>query len=144
MKASSSGIACVIIASIIGALAQLLFKMGSASTIKAIIVNILDENTFLTAEILITNPVLKNGLITLGGFILYGAGAFFFVLALRKGELSVIYPLFAANYVWVALISAFYFNEEIKSIEWIGIGAIMVGICIIGWKEGKPLEGTTE
>ena len=39
------------------------------------------------------------------GYFLYGLGAVLFTLALRDGELSVLYPVISLTYVWVAILS---------------------------------------
>ncbi len=123
----------VILASIGGATAQLFFKLGSASTIGTLINKVTSQSLITTILTVFTDPILKNGLYTFIGLSLYGTVALLLILALRKGELSIIYPLFAANYVWVALISAFYFDEHIQILEWAGIAAIVVGISCIGY-----------
>jgi len=59
------------------------------------------------------NPTFV-GLLTnfplLGGLALYGIGAALMVVALRHGELSVLYPLISLSYVWVAVLSVLVFG----------------------------------
>ncbi len=133
MRTPKSSIILILLASITGALAQFLFKKGSESTISTIVGKVLSQDLYTTATTLFSDNILKNGFFTFVGFSFYGFGALLLVLALRKGELSIIYPLFAANYVWVALISVFYFGEEIKSIEWLGIALIVCGVSLVGY-----------
>ncbi|MBI4451173.1 EamA family transporter [Candidatus Woesearchaeota archaeon] len=71
----------------------------------------------------------------LAGFILYGLGALFLVLALKQGELSVVFPFVATTYVWVALISAFYLGEQVSWLRWLGVAFITCAVIVIGSSE---------
>lgn len=68
------------------------------------------------------------------GLILYGIAALFLILALKRGELSRIYPMIATSYLWVAILSMIIFQEAINSFKWIGIMLIIVGVAILGGK----------
>jgi drug/metabolite transporter (DMT)-like permease len=81
------------------------------------------------------NPSL-TGLLTnfplLGGLALYGIGAGLMVIALRHGELSVLYPLISLSYVWVAVLSVVVFGEMMNPYKVTGIFAIMAGVAVLG------------
>lgn len=81
------------------------------------------------------NPALPD-LITniplLAGLVLYGLGAVMMVLALRHGELSVLYPMISLSYVWVAIISVVFFHEQMNLPRVAGIIVIMAGVGILG------------
>jgi len=66
------------------------------------------------------------------GLGLYGLSAIIFVVALKSGELSVLYPIFATTYIWVALLSLYVLNESINELRWIGIIIIGIGIGFMG------------
>lgn len=66
------------------------------------------------------------------GAILYAAAAGFLVVALKGGELSVLYPIIATSYIWVTLLSLFYLKESIHAFRWLGIVVIIIGISFIG------------
>ncbi len=68
----------------------------------------------------------------IAGCILYGIGAILLILALRKGELSVLYPFIALGFVWVALLSIVVFHESISLLNWMGMASIMIGVSLIG------------
>ena len=67
-----------------------------------------------------------------GGLALYGAGAALMVIALRHGELSVLYPLISLSYVWVAVLSVVVFGEIMNVYKVTGICAIMAGVAVLG------------
>ena len=68
----------------------------------------------------------------LAGFTLYGIAAIALLYMLKTGEVSVIMPIFATSYVWVALLSAYFFDESIAPLKWAGIALIVVGVIIVG------------
>ena len=66
------------------------------------------------------------------GLFSYFLGSILYILALKKGELTVITPLLALNYVWVALLSIIFLGEIISILRWAGIFSVMVGVIVIG------------
>lgn len=71
------------------------------------------------------------------GFSLLGLNTVFLVLALRKGELSSLYPIIALTYVWVTLLSMFIFHESLNPLKAIGVGIIVTGVSVLGNGGGK-------
>ena len=67
------------------------------------------------------------------GYFLYGIFAVVMVTALRHGELSVLYPLISLGFVWVTIISVVVFHEAMNPMKGIGIGAIILGVAVLGW-----------
>jgi drug/metabolite transporter (DMT)-like permease len=68
----------------------------------------------------------------IGGLALYGIGAAMMILALRHGELSVLYPLISLSYVWVAILSVVVFGEVMNPYKIAGICVIMAGVGVMG------------
>ena len=66
------------------------------------------------------------------GLALYGFGAVLLLIALKHGELSVLYPVIALGYVWVNILAAQFFDEPINALKWGGIVFIMLGVSLIG------------
>jgi len=102
---------------ILGALAQLLMKAGM-------------EQFRLEPIALITNLPL------IAGYVLYGINTVMLVMALREGELSVLYPIIALTYVWVTLASYIRLHEPPNVYKNIGVTTIILGVIIIG-RAGK-------
>ncbi len=94
--------------------AQIFYKLGA---------NVLQFNLFS----LITN---YNLIIGLG---LYAIGAALLIIALKGGELSVLYPIIATSYIWVTLASSYFFNEPVNLFKWIGIACVIIGVTVIGY-----------
>ena len=76
------------------------------------------------------------------GVLIYAVGSVFMILAFKGGEVSVLYPVIATSYIWVALISLVYLNESITPLRWIGIAIVIVGITAIGFGSKKKSGGS--
>jgi multidrug transporter EmrE-like cation transporter len=109
----------VVCCTIIGAAAQILIKKGAGS---------LGSNpTMVQAALaMVLNPSL------LAGFSMYGVSMVLLVLALRHGELSLLYPMFAMTYVWVTVLSVLVFHETMNVFKVAGIAVIIGGIAVLG------------
>ena len=115
MKTKSWAIGLTIVCTLLTSLGQIFFKKGSADL--ALTVN----------GLLLNVPFLI-------GLALYGAGALLLILVLRHGELSVIYPLIATSYIWVSIISPYFFpTDAMNGVKWAGIGVIIIGVSLIGF-----------
>lgn len=68
----------------------------------------------------------------IGGLLLYGFGAVLLIIALKYGELSVVYPFLSLSFIWVFLLSIFFLGETIVLINWFGLVLIVVGVSFIG------------
>jgi len=68
----------------------------------------------------------------LSGYALYGLNTLLMVLALRKGELSMLYPIIALTYVWVTLLSYTLLHEPPNLFKNCGISLIVIGVAVLG------------
>jgi drug/metabolite transporter (DMT)-like permease len=66
------------------------------------------------------------------GVIFYGIGTLGSLFAIKAGELSVLYPFVALQYVWAVILSRRYLGEKIKALKWAGIAMIFIGVTMIG------------
>ena len=98
---------------ILGAAAQLLMKVGMAHFTP-------------NAWDIVTNLPL------IAGYTLYGINTLMLVLALREGELSLLYPIIALTFVWVTLLSYGLLHEQPNWYKNIGITSIVVGVAVMG------------
>ncbi|MBW2966240.1 EamA family transporter [Candidatus Woesearchaeota archaeon] len=79
--------------------------------------------------------IITNWQIVLG-LTLYGIGAVLLITALKGGDVSVLYPIVATSYIWVSLLSMYFFGEIMNLYKWIGIIAIFFGVIFVA-KGGK-------
>jgi len=76
--------------------------------------------------------ILRNNPLILG-CVLYGIGAVMLIISLRYGELSVLYPLYALNFIWVSILSPWFFqSDSMTSVKWLGVFFVIAGVSVIG------------
>ncbi|MBX5497320.1 MAG: EamA family transporter [Bryobacteraceae bacterium] len=63
---------------------------------------------------------------------LFLLSSYFFVLGVRKGELTVLYPLVSVGYIWTLLWSRIFFGEPLTKSKFVGLGMILLGIVFLG------------
>lgn len=77
----------------------------------------------------------------IAGMCLYGLGAILLVIALRGGELTVLYPIIATSYVWVVILALLFLGEPIHYLRLTGIALIILGISWIAYGSKRmPVE----
>lgn len=116
---------------ILGAAAQLLIKRGTATMgplIDPAAGSAIAQIPWIAWRIL-TNPPL------FGGLACYGLSTILLVLALRYGELSVLYPIIALTYVWVTILSVAMLGESVNAFKLLGLAFIVLGVAVLGRKD---------
>jgi multidrug transporter EmrE-like cation transporter len=105
--------AWVLLASFIGSFGAVGLKAGA---------RLLDWNfrSFLT------NWRLAAGI---GGYLL---SSVFFILGVRNGELSVLFPMVALGYVWTMFWSRLFFDEPLNGMKFVAIALILSGVALLG------------
>ncbi len=79
------------------------------------------------------DPVaLATNVPLVSGYVLYGLNTLMLVLALKDGELSMLYPIIALTYVWVTLLSYLLLREPPNLYKNIGIATIVMGVAVLG------------
>lgn len=111
---------------LIGAVSQILIKQGT---------NALGANPTMvqTAIGIFTKPLL------FAGYSLLGVSTVLFVLALREGELSILYPVFTLTYVWVTMLSVYILHEKVNELKLGGLAMIVAGVAVLG-KASQPAK----
>ncbi|MEM2918378.1 MAG: multidrug transporter [Candidatus Altiarchaeota archaeon] len=111
MKTKPLAIAIVFFSTLFTAAGQILFKFSSRSLFLS--------PFFLNIEFII-------------GVSFYIFGAILLIIALKYGELSILYPIYSLSYVWVSLASPYFFpSDEMNAIKWFGILLIILGVSFI-------------
>ncbi|MCW5983036.1 MAG: hypothetical protein KIT09_33415 [Bryobacteraceae bacterium] len=114
----AQSVALVFGCTLLGAAAQILMKSGAGG--------------FSTANLaaIVTNVSL------FGGYVLYGISTVLLILALRDGELSLLYPIVSLSYVWVTVLSVMIFQEKLNLYKILGVSTIVIGVAVLG-RNGK-------
>src|SRR3990167_5040927 len=112
-KTTPDGIIFMLCSALFASAGQVLFKFAANNTSDII--------TFFV------NPFLY-----IGGTA-YLVGLLFMIKSLRRGELSVVYPMLATSFIWVSIASLIFFDTDFMTPQkWIGVSAIVFGIYLVG------------
>lgn len=122
MATKAWAIILMFIVTILTSIAQILYKLG------------VDKMASFSFYSIITNYIL------IGGIIVYGIAAILMLIAFKGGEVSVLYPIIATSYIFVSLLSAYFFNESMNLFRWLGVLSILFGICLISIKSGGNVK----
>jgi multidrug transporter EmrE-like cation transporter len=115
----------VVICTLFAASAQILLKFGALHPLPSVhLSDSASVGAFLTA-LLGDWPLII-------GYSLHACNAMLLILALRHGHLSLLYPLYALSYVWVDLLSLYYFHEHMNIWKEAGITLIIAGVAVLG------------
>ena len=79
------------------------------------------------------------------GFVFYGLGFGFMLLAFKHGELTVLFPIIATSYVWVSLLSSWIFPGDSMNLwKWAGVIVILLGVSFLGKATEKKKVSTDD
>jgi drug/metabolite transporter (DMT)-like permease len=112
METPAWTIGLTFLTALMAAVGQLLFKQGASAVSVDLVTWLLNV------------PLLV-------GLALHALGFVLLVIALKHGQLSVLYPVLATSYIWVALMSVWFLAEPFSPTKWAGVGLIMAGIALI-------------
>lgn len=75
------------------------------------------------------------------GFFLYGAGAFFMLIAFKFGEMSILHPMLSLGFVSSLFLGNIFLEEEIQAKKVIGVVFILIGIFLLSYQGHRNKEG---
>src|SRR3989338_1454726 len=101
----------VLLGSALGALAAFFVKLGM--------------NTFNFRALFRNTNLLQ-------GIALYAVSALIYIVALKGGELSVLFPLASTSYIWSSFLSVRFLKEKMNLWKWLSISGIIIGVFFIG------------
>ena len=107
-----SSMLMVLAASVVGSFGAVFLKLGSAKLV----------NGFWH----ILNPQLATGVA------LFLGSSYFFVMGIRHGELSVLYPMVSLGYIWTLVWSRLFFKEAFTRQKFVGLALILLGVFFVG------------
>ena len=67
---------------------------------------------------------------------MYAVSTGLLILALRRGQLSLLYPVISLTYVWVTILSMLIFSETLNIYKAVGLAVVVAGVAIIG-RDGR-------
>jgi multidrug transporter EmrE-like cation transporter len=108
-------IVCVLVASLLGAVGQFLFKTASHQAKGgplAVLVNpwaLLGMACYVTVMLLFTHAFRKGGTV------------------------AVLYPIYATTFIWAAIIAATWYGDAIRPVHMVGMVLLLAGMFLMGW-----------
>jgi multidrug transporter EmrE-like cation transporter len=108
----------VLFCTVLGAAAQILMKSGAAA-----------QQTPGVAGLVVA---IFTNLQLFTGYALYGLSTVLLIMALKYGELSVLYPVIALTYVWVTILSVVLYHESLSPVKLLGLSTVVLGVAVIG------------
>lgn len=118
MTTPASSIALVTFGAFIGSFSALGLKAGSKRV----------QNLRLLA----TNWPLAAGI---AGYLL---SSVFFIIGLKNGELSILFPMVSTGYIWTLLWSRVFFKEPFTRGKFVGLALILTGCVLLGLGTRQP------
>ena len=107
-------ILCFLLASLLGALGQYLYKSGADSVDGGVVGYLLNSRLLAGAACYIAVMVL-------------------FVVAFRKGgALTVLYPIYATTFIWAAVLALIFYGTPIKPVNVAGMALLVGGMYLMG------------
>ncbi|MBT5022146.1 EamA family transporter [Candidatus Woesearchaeota archaeon] len=103
----------ICVASFFAGLGALLMKMGA------------DEFKLRFIDLIRNKAVLGIGC--------HGISMLLVLTAFKFGELSVLYPFIALQYVWSSIFSVKYLGEKMNKMKWAGVVVIILSVVLIGF-----------
>ena len=114
MKTSPYAIACFVVAALIGAVGQFLYKSGAEKA----------DGGWLGY---VLNWRIAVGVVCYIGVMVLFVAAFKF-----GGRLTVLYPIYASTFVWAALIALWAYGTPVKPVNIVGMAVLIVGMYLMG------------
>lgn len=113
MKTPAASIAWVIVGTFVGSFGAVFLKIGAGKLSR-------DFRSLLT-----------NWRLALG-ILLYLISSVFYVIGVRNGELSVLYPMVSLGSAWTLVWSKFLLEESLTRPKFFAVGMILAGCVLLG------------
>jgi drug/metabolite transporter (DMT)-like permease len=125
VRRSNKSVYMVLGCTVFAAAAQVLLKFGANHSMPPM--NPANPSTWMP----FLAALLGNYQLLLG-YTAHSGNALLLILALRDGELSMLYPIIALTYVWVNLLSMYFFHEHMNVWKALGIALVIGGVALLG------------
>ncbi len=66
------------------------------------------------------------------GIALFLASSVLYVLGIKEGSLTVLYPMVSLGYVWALIWSRWFFGEPFNRNKIVGLSLVLLGVFFIG------------
>jgi drug/metabolite transporter (DMT)-like permease len=66
------------------------------------------------------------------GVTLFVISSLFYLIGIRNGQLSVLYPMVSLSYVWAMFWARLVFKEPLTKQKFAGLGLVLAGVFFLG------------
>ena len=119
MTTPISSIAWVSFGAFLGSFSAIGFKAGS-------------KRLEMNLRSLLTNWPLAAGV---AGYLL---SSIFFIIGLKSGELSILFPMVSTGYIWTMVWSWLFLKEPFTRGKFVGLALILLGCVLLGLGTRQP------
>lgn len=113
VKTPLSSIAWIMFGSFIGSFGALFLKIGSGHVKGSL------------------QSIASNWRLGLG-VLLYLLSSVFYVIGVKNGELSVLYPMVSVGSIWTLIWSRIFLKEPLTHLKFLAVGIILAGCALLG------------
>jgi drug/metabolite transporter (DMT)-like permease len=71
------------------------------------------------------------------GLLLYVLSSMLYLVLMSRLMLSVLYPMVALNYVFVTILSWYFFQDHVNGLRIAGLAVIIAGVTLVGFSQTK-------
>ena len=122
-------IIALILASVaLAAVAQLTLKYGVEK------VGVIDAEALRSPATTLLRAFRQPAVI--GGFVLFGVSALFWMVVLSRASLSFAYPFASLTYVLILVFDRVVLDEPVSMLRWGGVGLIIAGLVLVSRTHG--------
>jgi drug/metabolite transporter (DMT)-like permease len=107
-----SSILLVLLGSFIGSIGMVFLKKASKDLHKGFL-HIISVNSALGVALFVISSVV-------------------YLIGIRNGQLSVLYPMVSLSYVWAMFWARLVFNEPLTKQKFAGLGLVLAGVFFLG------------
>jgi undecaprenyl phosphate-alpha-L-ara4N flippase subunit ArnE len=66
------------------------------------------------------------------GVTLFVISSVFYLIGIRNGQISVLYPMVSLSYVYAMIWARLVFNESLTRQKFLGLGLVVAGVFFLG------------
>lgn len=83
--------------------------------------------------------------ILLAGLACFALNVVFYAFALQKLPISAAYPIMVTSgFAIIVTVAGFMLNERLTVTQWVGVGAILLGVVLVAKDAGRQMGGPTK
>lgn len=130
----------LVVALLLNAAANLMIKFGMRGLDAELAgAGLLDNGVLGLIKLLFQHWILLVGLLC------FALNVVFYAYALQKLPISAAYPIMVTcGFAIIVTVAGLLLHERLTLVQWVGVGAILVGVFLVAKDAGKQMDAPTE